>query len=113
MSVKTVKRELEAKLTGPAKGFLSRPTGKVERKTYADGGERLKISLRKLDVDDGLVAVVKSDDEEIAQIPLSGGSGRLDARSSGNDELAELKFGQTITVEVGGKVLLSGKLHYD
>ena len=42
MPIRTIKRELEAKLKGPGGGFFSNPGGKVERKSYGDGVERLR-----------------------------------------------------------------------
>lgn len=57
MPIRTVKHELEAKLTSGAGGLFSRGGGKLERKTYDDFGQRLRISLRNLDVPENSTAI--------------------------------------------------------
>ena len=46
MTIRKVEYELEAKLKGKEGGFFSQPSGKLERKSYENSGERFKISLR-------------------------------------------------------------------
>lgn len=113
MSVRTVKYELEAKLTGESSGLFSKSSGKVKRKSYSDGGERLKISVRNLKVPTQSIAVVKVDDQEVAQMPLTKGSGCLDNESNDPTSLPTLEVGQTIEVYVDGTQVLSGKLYVD
>ncbi len=112
MGIRTVKNELEAKLTAKS-GFFSKPSGKVERKSYADCTERLRITLRKIKSPHNTVAVVKADGKEVALIPLVDGGGKFDNESTNTGEIPDLKVGQTITVEIDGKLALSGKLHTD
>jgi len=81
MSVRAVKYELEAKLIGESSGHFSKPSGKVERKSYSDGTERLKISVRNLKALKQSTAIIKVDSQEIAQLSLIKGSGRLDDES--------------------------------
>ena len=112
MGTRTVKNELEANLTGKS-GFFSKHSGKVERKSYSDGAERLKITLRKIKSSQNTVAVVKADGKEVALIPLVDGGGKFDNESTNTEEIPELKVGQIITVEVDGNLTLSGKLYTD
>ncbi len=113
MPIRTVTYELEAKLTGPAHGFFSRPSGKLERKLYGDGTHRLKIRVRNLKAPDDSLAVVTAGGEEIAQIPLTKGAGRLDIESTEPDAVPTLEKHQLIEVAVDGDTVLSGQLYVD
>ena len=119
MGVRTVTRELEAKLTGKSRGLFSRPSGKLERKSYQDGGERLKISIRNLKIPTPSNAVIKVDNIEIEQIPIVdgfggfGGFGGLDTETEDSDDLPGLAIGQSIEVIVKGDPVLRGVLYVD
>ena len=113
MSVRTVKHELEAKLKSSSGGLFSKPSGKLERKTYDDFGERLKVSLRNLRVPDNSIAVVTADDVEIAQIQIHNGTGRIDHESRDPNAFPQLKAGQNIEVKVDATVVLVGELYVD
>ena len=113
MVVRIVKFELEAKLTGKTYGPLSKPSGKVERKSYIDGGERLKISIRNLNVPDQSIATVKVNGNEIVQIILTNGSGRVDNEPVSQSFIPRLEAGHIVEVYVDGAQLLSGVLHVD
>lgn len=113
MGVRTVTRELEAKLTGKSRGLFSRPSGKLERKSYQDGGERLKISIRNLKIPTPSNAVIKVDNIEIEQIPIVDGFGGLDTETEDSDDLPGLAIGQTIEVIVNGDPVLTGVLYVD
>ncbi|MDH3378812.1 MAG: hypothetical protein OEQ39_17950 [Gammaproteobacteria bacterium] len=113
MSLKIVKYELEAKLTTDSGGRFSKPSGKIERKSYGDGRERLKISVRNLKVPDRSTAIVKADDREIAQIPLVDGSGHIDNESDDSSSIPTLQVGQAIEILVDDTLILSGKLYVD
>jgi hypothetical protein len=113
MGIRSVKYELEAKLTPETGGLFSKPSGKLERKSYGDDTERLKVSFRNLKVPDASIGVVKADDIEILQIPISDGSGRYDFESSDGSGFPNLTVGQTIAVYVGNTLFLSGKLKED
>lgn len=113
MSIRTVKYELEARLTGKAYGFFAKPSGKVERKSYDDGVERLKISLKNIKVPERSNAVVKAGVLEIVQITLTNGTGRLDNESVRPDSIPTLEAGQTIGVYINDELVLKGKLYTD
>lgn len=53
------KFELEAKLTGSGGRFFSKPKRKLKRKSDADGGERLKVSVSDIDLPDGTEVTVQ------------------------------------------------------
>ena len=112
MSIRTIKFELEAKLRGKG-GFFSRPGGKVERKSYASGEERLKISLWNLKVPVNSLATVKADNMEIARIPLMDGKGRIDVESTDFNDIPGLAAGQEITVYVDDRLVLRGEVYVD
>lgn len=113
MAVRDIKYELEAKLKAVTGRPFSKPSGKLERKSYSDGVERLKISFRNLKVPDASTAKVKVDGVEISAIPISGGTGRYDLESSDLHEFPSLKVGQTVEIHVGNTLFLSGVLCED
>lgn len=113
MAIRKVDFELEAKLTGTGGGLFAKPSGKLERKSYSDGGERLKVSLRKLKVADHSVVSIFADGIEIAQIPIVGGSGRFDQEGAEIALRAKLETDQTIEVTLEGVTLLRGGLYCD
>lgn len=112
MAIRHVKSELEAKLKAVKPGFFSSPSGKIERKSYEDGGERLKISLRKLKVPDRSTAIVTVDGQEIAQVELTNGSGRFD-RKVEDESLPTLSANQRVEVLIDGAAVLAGQLYID
>lgn len=81
MSTRTVKLELEAKLTSGAGGLFSKPGDTLERKTYEDFGQRFRISVRNLDVPENSTALVTAGSVEIARFPVQTGRGRLDTET--------------------------------
>ena len=113
MGIRSVERELEAKLSLTKGGFLSSKAGKLERKQYADGEERLKISLRNLKAQDGSVASVIVDGVEVARIEMNDGGGSLDNSSSVKGEIPDMDPGQLVEVKLGGEVVAQGELRLD
>ena len=113
MGIRTVERELEAKLQPLKGGFFSKPSGKLERKWYADNTERLKVLVRKLKVPDGARAMVTVAGESVAELEIQSGSGRVDLESSQVGELPDFEVGQTVEISVGDQVYLSGLLYED
>ena len=113
MSIRIVKYELEAKLTGKPYGFFSKPSGKVERKSYGDGGERLKISIRNIKAPDLTIALAKADGKQIAEMSLNKGAAKVDIESKDGASIPALEVGQTIEIEINGESLLSGQLYID
>jgi hypothetical protein len=113
MAIRSVKYELEAKLTSSQGGLFSRPSGKLERKSYADMGERLKISIRNLKVPDKSTAGVTVDGVELARIQINNGSGRIDKEERDPDHFIKMQAGQYIEVKVDSVLLLRGQLYVD
>lgn len=113
MSIRSVKYELEAKLNSRVGGMFSKPTGKLERKSYEDHSERLKITLRNLKVPNESVAIVSADGLEIAQVPIQKGVGRFDKESRGPAAFPKLEVDQKIEVHVNGALILDGALRVD
>ena len=103
MGIRSVRLELETKLKSTG-GMFSSAQGKLERKSYTDNGERLKISLKNLKVPDHTTAQVTADGKEIAAIPIENGKGRIDQRSEDSHEPATLEAGQVITQVDGQNV---------
>ena len=113
MTVRTVTLELEARLKGGGGGLFSKPAGKVERKSYQDGGERLKVSARNIDAPEGSEATVLANGSEILRLALTSGVVRYDEERPAASALPALEAGQLIEVVVDGTVVLSGKLAVD
>lgn len=112
MTLRAVEYELEAKLKGDG-SFFSKPGGKVERKSYSDGSERLKISLRKLKASEGSFATVKIGGSEVAQLKIEKGSARFDEESTELSAMPKMKAGQSVEVLVDGALVLQGTLNVD
>ena len=103
--------ELEAKLSGVGKRF-AKATGKLERKTYGDSTERLKIQVKGLDSAEVANATVVINSREVAQFPLHNGRGKFDLESPPGT-VPELSLGQDIQVFSGSELVLEGKLVED
>jgi len=113
MAIRRVLRELEARLIPPAAAARSRANGKLERKEYGDGTERLKISVRGLDVPDGSTALVAVEGSPVTQFDIWRGAGRSDTQTATPSALPEMRVGQVVEVQVAGEIRLSGTLRVD
>ena len=113
MTIRKVEYELEAKLKGKEGGFFSQPSGKLERKSYENSGERFKISLRNLESLKNSLVVVTADGTEIAQVLIQNGAGCLDNESLNPNDFPLIKAGQVIDILIDGIPVLSGKLYED
>lgn len=113
MAIRKIDFELEAKLTGTSGGLFSKPSGKLERKSYRDGGERLKIVLRGLKLADRSEVGLCADGVEFARLTINGGSARYDQEGAEIAAQARLAAGQTIEAIQGGTILLRGELYRD
>lgn len=113
MTVRSIKFQLEAKLKAASGGFFSKPQGKLERKSYGDMTERLKITVRNLKVQDNSVAIITSDGKELIELPIISGRGKYDEESNDASTFPALEPGQKIEVSVDGNIVLSGKLYVD
>ncbi len=113
MTIRKIKYELEAKLKSKDGGLFSKPSGKIERKSYENSGERFKISFRNLKKHKNALAIVSADGTEIAQVLIQNGAGLLDSETFNPNDFPELNVGQVIDVHIGGNLILSGKLYED
>ena len=114
MGVRHITFQLEARLTGKAKGFFSsKPKGKLERKSYQDGGERLKIKVGNLKLQDGDDITVRVDEKELAVISVKNGRAKFDEEYDDASLFPPLEAGETVSVSAGGNVVLSGELYVD
>ena len=113
MIVRTVKYELEARLKPITSGLYSKSSGKLERKTYGDMTERLKITIRKLKVPDDTLAIVTANGSEIATLPIKNGAGKFDEESGQTGMIQELKVNQTVNVIINDEIVLQGILYED
>ena len=111
VAIRRVLHELEARLIPPVAPAQPRAEGKLERKEYGDGTERLKISVRGLDVPDGSTALVAVEGSTVTQFDIWRGAGRADTRTV--SALPEMRAGQVVEVQVAGAILLSGTLRVD
>ena len=108
MSVRAVEYEFEAKVESNVGGPCSKHSGKLERKTYDNFGERSYIPLRKLRVSDNSMAMVAADSLEIAQIPAEDGPCRVDNELRDPTTFPKLEAGEDIEVRVNATLVLSG-----
>ncbi|MDH3702492.1 MAG: hypothetical protein OEU46_14375 [Alphaproteobacteria bacterium] len=103
-------RELEAKLRS-ADGGAGR--GKVERKWYADGGEKLTVRMRGLDLPDGTAVAVYFGDRAVAVLEIGKGAGHLRLESDDNIAVPAADDGEIARVLHNDVLLLSGKFQLD
>ena len=113
MAIRTILYELEAKLKPTSGGFFSKPSGKLERKSYEDQTERLKIAVRNIKVPDGTVVKVTADGKEILGLPINDGRGKYDEESKSSATFPALELNQTIGIIIDGEVILSGIIKED
>jgi hypothetical protein len=111
MAIRRIVDELEARLQPP--DDRSRAQGKLERKCYADGTHRLKISVRRLGVPDGATGVVSVDGSPVAEFTIARGAGRTDVETATPGALPAMRAGTTAEARVAGQLMLRGVLHAD
>jgi hypothetical protein len=92
----------------PTPWLCRRELGELERTSYEDGEERLKISFRSVDAPDGASAEVVIDGATVAQLPVQGGRGRRVLSSSEGAQVPDVKVGQEVEIRVHGKAVLAG-----
>lgn len=113
MASRKIDYQLEAKLKGGSGGFFSTPSGKLERKSYADGGERLNISLKNLDLSDESEATINIDGIDIMRLVVIDGKAKYDEEVTDKQYFTPLQEGQTVKVFTRGSLFLSGELKRD
>ena len=107
--MQTVEEELQAKLTAVRpKGVHARPRGKIERRRYRDGVERLKAMFRNLRLPDGCSVEVLVDGELLARIPVMHGHGRLEISSQCGQVVPFVKAGAVAEVRYHGRPVVRG-----
>jgi hypothetical protein len=110
LGFRRIDRELEARLAPPATGNAS---GKAERKWYRDGGERLKLRVRNLEVPDGAEVTVLIADRPLSALRVHGGRAKLDLEATSGADIPLVRLGETLVIEWDGKALLHGDFHED
>ena len=110
ISTKRVQRELEAKLR-PSESASGR--GKLERKWYADGSEKLTVRVRGLDLPDGTALQVHLSERAVATLDIANGSGILRLESGNGPPVPVAEDGETVRILLDGAVLLTGILRPD
>lgn len=110
MAIRTVKRELEAKLKGVVGGRYANASGKFERKSYGDSSERLKVHVKGVDQAPNAIALVLIDGSEVAHIQLQKGRGRVDTQSLTPGVIPKCAAGQLVQILVDAEVALEGEL---
>jgi hypothetical protein len=108
-SINRVTLELEAKLRAPNGGA---GRGKVERKSYADGREKLTMRVRELDLPDGAMTTVYFGDREVTTLEIARGRGqfRLESRDT---PVPTANEGETVRFLHDGIEILSGLFRPD
>jgi hypothetical protein len=101
--------ELEADLYKvPTPWLIRREMGELERTSYADGEERLKIAFRGVDAPDGASVQVVIDGATIAELRLERGRARRILSSNDGDAIPEVKTGQEVEIRLSGRAVLAG-----
>jgi hypothetical protein len=110
-----VTRELEARLIPPPTAIISggKPGGKAERKWYGDGGERLKLRVSGLDLPGGTPFNLAIASRPVATLAVQSGRLKFDTESQSGQSVPDAREGETITVEQGGIILVSGRFNRD
>jgi hypothetical protein len=110
-----ITRELEARMTPPSTANTTggKPGGKAERKWYGDGGERLKLHVSGLDLPDGTPVKLAIASRPVATLAVQRGRLKFDTESPPGQSVPEAREGETIAVEQGGIILVSGRFNRD
>ena len=114
MGWRKVVEEYEADLFPVSMSELSGDKkGKLERKTYGDGEERLKIRLRKVDLDDGATVKVVIDGDAVCDIEVADGKGRAELSSKEGTTVPDVHEGSLVEVQYQYRPLLRGTFEPD
>ena len=106
--------ELEADLYKvPMPWLFKREMGELERTSYEDGEERLKISFRGVKIPEGAIAEVAIDGTVVAELAVAGGRARQILTTTENHSVPEVKDGQKVEIRFQGAALLAGVFKYD
>lgn len=106
--------ELEADLYRvPTPWLFRREMGELERTSYEDGEERLKISFRGVEAPDGASVAVVIDGAPVVDVSVERGRGRRILSSKEGAEVPEVKAGQQVEIRFLGKPVLAGVFELD
>lgn len=101
--------ELEADLYEVPMSHLDRrEMGELERTSYSDGEERLKISFGGIDAPDGTLADVVVDGAKVAKLPVKRGMARVVLSSTDGARVPDFQKGQEVEIRVSGRAVLAG-----
>lgn len=112
MAIRRVLHELEARLR-PPHGSGSPASGKLEFKRYGDGGQRMKISCKALNVPEGTTLELLCGDTVVAVLEARSGRAKIDEERRTSEEAPPLAAGDQVTLCHEGVPLLSGRLYLD
>jgi len=114
MAIRTVKKELEAKLFPVGQSsFFSRPRGIIERKIYGKGSERLKILISNFKVPDGDEVEIVIGDNLLSTLKIKKGSAKLDLKSEDGNTIPQISAGESAEIRHNNNVIVKGKFTID
>jgi len=109
MAWRRVVTEFEADLYQvPVPRLFKFPKGEAEFKEYSDGERKIEISLWDLKVQDGATASLRLNGEDMCEVQIVRGRGKLELSSKEITNIAEINNGDVLEVYTDGKVLLEG-----
>ena len=109
MAWRRIVMEFEADLYQvPVPRLFKFPKGEVEFKEYSDGERKIEISLWDLKVQDGAIASLRLNGEEMCEVQIVRGRGKLELTSKEITNITEINNGDVLEVYTDGKVLLEG-----
>lgn len=109
-----IEEELEARLepvTGRPEGSGAR--GKIERKRYRGGAERLKFKCRGIGLADGTPVTLLIAGCVVGQLTIAGGRARLDIEDTAPGTVPNVSAGDFAELCVDGKAIISGGFQHD
>lgn len=114
MAIRRVLEELEARLEpSPQAASRGGGKGKLEFKRYGDGGQRMKINCKALDVPDGAALELLCGDTVVAVLEARSGRAKVDEERLASEETPPLAAGDLVTLCHEGTPLLGGRLYLD
>ena len=114
MAWRRVVAEFEADLYQvPVPKLFKFPKGEVEFKEYSDGERKIEISLWGLKIEDGSMASLRLNGEEMCEVQIERGRGKLELTSKEIISITEVNNGDVLEVYNDGKVLLEGVFEPD
>ena len=91
----------------PTPWLFRREMGELERTSYEDGEERLKISFRGVEAPDGASVEVMIDGARVAEVSVERGRGRRILSSTEGAAVPEVKAGQQVEIHFQGRPVLA------